>query len=63
MPELNWGAIVAEPTVEAFATRTNLLLMYSIGTVLLTLLVGAIAAYLVNRALRPIMKATNALQN
>jgi len=62
MPELNWGAIVAEPTVEAFATRTNLLLMYSIGTVLLTLLVGAIAAYLVNRALRPIMKATNALQ-
>jgi len=62
LPELNWGAMVAEPTSEAFAARTNLLLTYSIGTVAIALLGGAIAAYLINRALRPILNATNAVQ-
>ncbi len=62
LPNLNWGAMVAQPTSEAFAASRNLLLSLAIGSVVIALLVGAITAYLVNRALRPVLKATNAVQ-
>ncbi len=62
LPALNWSAIVAHPTAEAFAASRWLVWTLAIGTVLEALLVGAIAAYLVNRGLRPLLKATNAVQ-
>jgi len=61
-PGLHWSAIVAQPTAEAFAASRWLVGTLAIGTVLEALLVGAIAAYLVNRGLRPVLHATNAVQ-
>ncbi|MBV8886519.1 MAG: GAF domain-containing protein, partial [Chroococcidiopsidaceae cyanobacterium CP_BM_RX_35] len=62
LPALNWSAIVAHPTAAAFAASRRLVWVLAVGTVLEALLVGAIAAYLVNRGLRPLLKATNAVQ-
>ncbi len=61
LPELNWAAIVAQPYSEAFVAPKQLLLILAIGMVI-TLLVSAIAAYLINRALRPLLKTTKAVQ-
>ncbi|MBV9386880.1 MAG: GAF domain-containing protein [Chroococcidiopsidaceae cyanobacterium CP_BM_ER_R8_30] len=59
---LNWSAVVIQPTAVGFAASRQLLLTLGIGTVLAALLVGAIAAYLVNRATRPILAATDAVE-
>jgi twitching motility protein PilJ len=61
-PELNWAVMVAQPYSEAFVAGKQLLLILAIGTVVIALLVGAITAYLIKRALRPVLKATKAVQ-
>ncbi len=62
LPELKWSAMVAQPTAEIFAPRRALVLTFGLGTAVIALLVAALTAYLVNRALRPVLKATNAVQ-
>ncbi len=62
LPGLNWGVMVVQPTAEAFAARRGLLLIFAIGTAITALLVGAIAAYLANRATLPILAATGAVE-
>ncbi len=62
MPKLNWGAIVATDTDVAFASQQQLLLTLLLGTGITTLLVTAIAAYLVRRATRPILNASAAVE-
>lgn len=61
MPELGWNALVATDTAIAYAPQKQLLLTLMIGTRLTALLVSAIAAYLANRATRPILAASNAV--
>ena len=62
LPELNWSVMVAQPTAEIFAARRGLLLTITIGTGVVVLLVAAIAKFLVNRVLRPVVEASRAVQ-
>ena len=62
LPELNWGVMVAQPIAQAFAASRGLLLTLVIGTGATVLLVGAIAALLVNRALRPVLEASQVVK-
>ncbi len=62
LPNLNWSILVAEDTANAFAAQRQLLLTLLLGTGVTALLVGAIAAYLANRATRPILDATNTVE-
>jgi len=62
LPGLKWGVMVAQPTAEVFAARQELQLTFAIGTLITALLVGAIAAYLASRAMRPILAATSAVE-
>jgi len=62
LPGLNWGAMVIQPTADVFAASRELLLAIALGTGLAAVLVSTIATYLVNRAARPILAATNAVE-
>lgn len=62
MPKLNWSVLLHQDTVSAFTEQRRLLLILMIGTGAAALLVGAIAAYLVNRATRPILAAADAVE-
>jgi methyl-accepting chemotaxis protein PixJ len=62
LPELKWGAIVATPTELGFASQRQLLLILTLGTGFTALLTGAIAAYLANRATRPVLQVSNAVE-
>ena len=62
LPDLNWEAVITSDTNIAFAPQRELLLTLIKGTGLTALLVGAIAAYLANRATRPILAATSAVE-
>ena len=62
VPELNWSILLAEPTAIAFSAQRRLLLTLLLGTGLTALVVGAIAAYLANRATRPIVNAAGAVE-
>ena len=58
----DWTAIIASKTADAFAARRQLLIAMIIGTGIAAILTGAIAAYLVNRAIRPILNASNTVE-
>lgn len=62
LPNLNWSAVLAIDTDVAFAPQRQLLLTLLLGTGLTALLVGAIAAYLADRATRPILGAADAVK-
>lgn len=62
LPELKWSTIISQDTAIAFAPQRSLLLTFAIGTAVTALLTGAIAAYLANRATRPILVAAEALE-
>ena len=62
LPEQNWSVMVAQPTAEIFKAHRGLLLIFAIGTGVKVLLVSAIAAILVNRALRPVVNASRAVR-
>ncbi|QDL10496.1 chemotaxis protein [Brasilonema octagenarum UFV-E1] len=61
LPDLNWTLILSQDTATAFATERQLLLTLA-GTLLMALLVGAIAAGIANRLIKPIKAATMAVQ-
>ncbi|MEM8805238.1 MAG: methyl-accepting chemotaxis protein [Cyanobacteria bacterium P01_G01_bin.38] len=56
----DWGVLVYEPTDTAFAYRQTVLPMMLMGTALIALLTAALAAYLANRATKPIIQAAEA---
>jgi twitching motility protein PilJ len=58
---LNWGMILSRPTDVAFAPQRRLLLIILLGTAATALLVAALAAWLANRATRPILDAAKAV--
>lgn len=62
LPDLNWEAVITSDTNIAFAPQRQLLLTLIKETGLTALLVGAIAAYLANRATKPILAATSAVE-
>jgi methyl-accepting chemotaxis protein len=59
---LKWSTVIGAPTEVAFASQRQLLLSMLLGTALTAIAVGAIAAYLANRATRPLVEATEAVQ-
>jgi methyl-accepting chemotaxis protein PixJ len=62
LPDLNWGAVIATDTQQAFSAQRVLLIELVIGTLLTTVIVGALGAYLANRGSRPILEASEAVQ-
>jgi methyl-accepting chemotaxis protein PixJ len=62
LPELNWSIMVASETQNSFATLYNLRLALIAGTAVAAILVGAIAAYLANRATQPIIDSAEAVR-
>jgi methyl-accepting chemotaxis protein PixJ len=58
---LNFGVLVVSNATTAFAPQRQLLLTILMGVVVASLLVGAIAAVLANRATRPILAAADAV--
>lgn len=62
LPELNWNALVTQPTDKVFAARREPLLTLAVVTLAIATVVAAIAALLVNRALRPVMAASKAVR-
>jgi twitching motility protein PilJ/methyl-accepting chemotaxis protein PixJ len=58
---LNWALVLSRPTEVAFAAETQLLWSLFLGTAAATLAVGAIAAFVANRATRPIVDAAKAV--
>jgi len=61
LPDLHWGVLLSTAPEIAFAPQRQLLLTLAIGTGVTALLVGVIAAYLANRATRPILAAADAV--
>jgi len=61
IPDLNWQSIIATPTRVAFEPQRQLILAFTIGTLVTAVLVSAIAIILVNRSVRPILDAASAV--
>ncbi len=55
LPKLEWSSIITQPSKDAYAPQYLLLWTLGIGTALTALLVSALAAYLTNRATRPLL--------
>ena len=62
IPELNLSILLSEDTDVAFAAQRRLLQTLLLGTGLTALIIGLIAAYLANRATRPIAAAAGAVE-
>jgi twitching motility protein PilJ len=62
MPPLKWDALVAIDTEVAFAPQRQLFITLALGTLLTALAVGAIAAYIANRATLPILESSTAVK-
>ena len=56
------GVLVYQPMAEAFSAQQSLVLTLLGGTILTTLLVSTLAAYLANRATQPIIAASKAVE-
>jgi methyl-accepting chemotaxis protein PixJ len=62
LPDLNWSFLVTNNTKQSFAPLYNLRLALIVGTIVAAILVGAIAAYLANRATQPIIDSAEAVR-
>jgi methyl-accepting chemotaxis protein PixJ len=60
--ELNWQTLIAKDNDVAFAAQRQLGLTLAIGIGVTSLLVGAIATYLANRATMPLLEAVKAVK-
>lgn len=58
---LNWGAMVVQPTADAFAARKGLLSIFTIGTGVTALLASGLAVLLANRATNLIKQIASAI--
>lgn len=63
LPDLNWQAIIATDSGIVFAPQRKLRWVFTIGTGIVALGVGAIAYIWANRLLYPILQAASAVQN
>ena len=62
LPDLNWSILVASDTKNAFAALYSLRLALIAGTAIAAILVGAIAAFIANRATQPIIASADAVK-
>jgi methyl-accepting chemotaxis protein PixJ len=62
LPALGWSAVATVDKDVALASERQLLLVLMTGTALAAVTVGALAAWLANRATRPLIEAANATQ-
>jgi methyl-accepting chemotaxis protein PixJ len=62
LPDLKWGTVITEPTDSAYAAQYLLLWSLGLGTLAIALGVGALAAYVTNRATRPLLAATETVE-
>jgi methyl-accepting chemotaxis protein PixJ len=62
LPEVKWTSLSAFDTKVAFKPQEELRLTLIIGTAVVALVVAAIAAFLANRATRPLIDAADAVQ-
>ncbi|NEQ68636.1 MAG: HAMP domain-containing protein [Symploca sp. SIO2D2] len=62
LQELDFGVLIASDLKTAFAPQRQLLLTIALGTVATALLVSAIATTIANRATRPLLAATDAVE-
>ena len=62
LPDLGWRSLVAVDTAIAYAPQRQLLLILILGVSIATLLIGAIASAIANRATRPILSAADAVE-
>ncbi len=60
--QLNWSVLVSQDAEDIFAARRGSLRTLAIATGAIALVVAAIAAWFVNRALRPVMAASTAVR-
>ncbi|GAB4384958.1 MAG: hypothetical protein Kow00121_49220 [Elainellaceae cyanobacterium] len=58
----DWGVLIYEPSATAFAPQRTLTLTILLGTGIAAVLVGAIAAWFANRATKPLLEATDAIE-
>jgi methyl-accepting chemotaxis protein PixJ len=63
-PQLNWSVLITqdEDAIFAIRGRDNSILALALATIAIALIVAAIAAWLVNKTLRPVMAASNAVR-
>jgi methyl-accepting chemotaxis protein PixJ len=61
LPDLDWQVVIATSTDIAFAPQRQLLLLVTFGTIFTSVVVSALAAFLANRATRPILEAASAV--
>jgi methyl-accepting chemotaxis protein PixJ len=59
---LGWSTVLSEPTSTAFASQRQLGLTLILGTLVAGMGVAALAIYLANRATRPVLDASEAVQ-
>ncbi len=59
---LNWSIVTSTDTAIAFAPQKQLLQTIGLGTLLTSVVVAVLAALLANRALRPVLQATAAVE-
>lgn len=62
LPQLNWNVLLTTPPEVAFAPQRKLFLTIALGTGVAALLVGLLAAYLANRATRPVLNAAGVVE-
>lgn len=62
LPELGWSSVIATDTEVVFASQRQLLTALLLGTAGVALLVALIAAYLAQRATRPVIKAAEVVE-
>ncbi|NET57087.1 MAG: HAMP domain-containing protein [Symploca sp. SIO2E6] len=62
LQELDFGVLIASDLKTAFAPQRQLLLTIALGTVMTALVVSAIATTIANRATRPLLAATEAVE-
>ncbi len=60
LPALGWSTIATVDKNVAFRSETQLLLALTLGTALAAIAVGALAAWIANRATKPILEAAEA---
>jgi methyl-accepting chemotaxis protein PixJ len=58
---VDWGVLIYQPISVAFAPQRTLTLTLLVGTIIVAIAVGAIAATIANRVTRPIVEATDAV--
>jgi methyl-accepting chemotaxis protein PixJ len=61
LPPLTWKLLITEDKASVFAAQNQLLLTLEVGVGVVILLAGVIAALVANRAVIPILTATNAV--